>query len=86
MAEEKKYHSIPELAKLLGLSRVAVFKRVKAGKIRAVRIGRNYAIPEEFLDQIKGKALSEEGKDRIKSAVKRTVREYGEVLKRLGRE
>ena len=86
MAEEKKYLSIPQLAKLLGLSRIAIFKRVKAGKIPAVRIGRNYAISEEFLDQIRGKTLSEERKDDIKSAVKRTVREYGEVLKRLGKE
>ena len=86
MAEEKKYLSIPQLAKLLGLSRVTVFKRVKAGKIPAVRIGRNYAVPEEFLDQIRGKTLSEERKDDIKLAVKRTVREYGEVLKRLGKE
>lgn len=83
---EKKYLSVPELARLLGLSRIAVFKWVKTGKIQAIRIGRNYAIPAEFLNQIKGETLSREDKDRIKSAVKRTVREYGEVLKRLGKE
>lgn len=86
MPEEKKYLSIPELAKLLGVSRITIFNRVKAGKIPAVKIGRNYAISEELLDQIRGKTLSEERKDDIKSAVKRTIREYGEVLKRLGKE
>jgi len=38
-----------EFAKELGLSRIAIFKRVKKGKIRAIRIGRNWAIPADEL-------------------------------------
>lgn len=82
----KKYITIPELAKILGLSRVAVFKRVKKGEIPAVRIGRNYAIPHRYVDRIIGKVLSASDKSEIDKAVEKTVLEYGEVLKLLGRE
>ena len=81
---KKQYLSIPELAKLLGLSRVAVFKKVKSGEIPAVRIGRNYAISLRFIDKILGKILSEADKKEIDAAVEKTVQEYGEVLKLLG--
>ncbi len=40
----KEYYSIPELAKHLGISRIAVFKQIKRGKINAIKIGRSYAI------------------------------------------
>ena len=49
MAEEKEFYSVPEFAKKLGISRIAVFKRVKKGKIQAIRIGRNWAIPVDAL-------------------------------------
>ncbi|PIQ86181.1 MAG: hypothetical protein COV74_05755 [Candidatus Omnitrophica bacterium CG11_big_fil_rev_8_21_14_0_20_45_26] len=44
MAKSEKYLSIPQAAKLMGLSRIAVYKQVTAGKIKAIRIGRNFAI------------------------------------------
>lgn len=84
MTAERKYVSIPELAKLLGISRIAVYQKVKAGKIKAVRIGRNYAISEKYVQEILGKELDKSQKQKIKAAVKKTVREYGYVLKRLG--
>ncbi len=84
--KDKEYFSIPELARLLGISRIAVHKKVKKGEIRAVRIGRNYAIPKDRLADILGKALKEDDKKEIDRAVKKTVREYGEVLRLLGNE
>ena len=42
----KKYFSVPELAKILGISRIALYKKVVSGEIKAQKIGRNYAIPE----------------------------------------
>ena len=81
-----EYISLPELAKMLGISRVAVFKKVKAGEIKAVKIGRNFAVPKKLLLGILGKSLSEEDKKEIDRAVKKTVKEYGEVLKLLGKE
>jgi len=80
------YLSIQELAAILGVSRITVYKRVKSGKIKAIRVGRSFAIPRKCVDGILGKTLDEKGKKEIDIAVKRTVKEYGEVLKRLGRE
>lgn len=39
-----QFYSAPQVAKLLGLSRVAVFNQIKKGKIKARKIGRNYVI------------------------------------------
>jgi len=48
MANEK-YITIPELARLLGLSRIAIYNRVKKGQIPATRIGRTYVITDRPL-------------------------------------
>lgn len=49
MKNEQKiqYISTAELAKLLHVSRIAVFKKIQSGKIKAFKIGRNYVIPME---------------------------------------
>lgn len=84
--EEKKYLSTAELASLLGVSRVAVFKKIQSGKIKAFKIGRNYVIPIEEFHAAIGTFISSERKEEINAVVKKAVREYGETLKRLGRE
>lgn len=86
MTEKSGYITIPELAKILGLSRIAIFKRVKKGAIRAVKIGRNYAISRAYIDSILGKTLNDDDKNEIDMAVKKTVKEYGRTLKLLGKE
>lgn len=84
--DNKEFVTIPELAKFLGISRIAVFKKVKNGEIKAQKVGRIYLIPKSKVDQIFGKKLSAQDQKEIEVAVKRTVREYGEVLKMLGAE
>lgn len=84
--EEKEYYSLPELAKILGISRIAVYKKVTKGQIPALKIGKNYAVPKKYIEKILGKELDEEDKAEIKTAVKRVVSEYGDVLKKLGKE
>ena len=85
-SKEVKYLSTAELAKLLNVSRVAVFKKIKSGKIKGFKIGRNYVIPiEEFMTAV-GTFISKEKKDEIKEIVKHAVKEYGETLKLLGEE
>jgi len=84
--KEKEYISISEFAKILGISRIAVYKRIKKGRIKAIRIGRSYAIPKRYMNEITGNALSEEDKKLIDEAVEKTFKEYGEVIKLLGRE
>lgn len=82
--------SAAEMAKMLGISHVAVFKRIKKGQIPAQKIGRSYAISVEDVSDIlhgsKSDILTEEKKGEIKRAVERVVQEYGETLKLLGKE
>ena len=83
---KQEYITIPQLAKLLGLSRVEVYRKVKKGQIPAMKIGRNYAISDRDITHILGKEVSIQGKKRIDVAVQKTVKEYGELLKKLGKE
>jgi len=85
MAHEK-YLTIPELAKLLGVSRIAIYNRVKKGQIPAEKIGRTYVITDQTIATILGKEVTKRGKERIDAAVRKTVQEYGEVLKQFARE
>lgn len=79
-----EFITVSQLADILGISRVAVLKKIKKGQIKAIRIGHNYAIPKKYIDEIMGKSLSKKEKQLIRDAVKKTVKEYGEVLKKLG--
>ena len=82
----KGFLSTTEVALLLGISRQAVFKKIKAGEIKAKKVGRNFVIEEKYLPEILGKTLTEAKKRAIEDAVKKTIREYGETLKLLGQE
>ncbi|MFH0886732.1 MAG: excisionase family DNA-binding protein [bacterium] len=82
----KEYISTIEFAKVLGISRIAVYKKIKKGEIKAKKIGRNYAIPKAYLDRVQGKDLLEEDKAEIDKVVDKTIKDYGEVLKLLGRD
>lgn len=82
--KEKKYYSITELAKILGVSRVAVFKKIKKGEIEAIRIGSAWAILEEEVGKFLGKTLTVGQKAVVDEAVEKTLKEYGETLRLLG--
>ena len=82
----EKYITIPELAKLLGVSRIAIYKRVKKGQIPATKIGRTYVITDQTIANILGKNVTRRRKKQIDTAVRKIVLEYGEVLKQLGKE
>ena len=81
-----EYLTIPKLAKILGISRVAVYRKVKKGQIKAVKIGRAYAVPQKQIATILGKTLSQQDKKEIDHAVTKTLKEYGQTLKLLGSE
>ncbi len=82
--------SIQELANMLGISRIAVFKKIKKGHIPAHKIGRSYVISMEHVPEIVNSSdsniLTEEKKNEIKNAVEKVVKEYGETLRLLGKE
>ncbi|OGM89123.1 hypothetical protein A2108_01995 [Candidatus Wolfebacteria bacterium GWA1_42_9] len=83
---KKEFLSTTEVAKLLGISRVAVFKKIKSGKIKARKVGRNFVIERKTLPEILGTILSSGRKSEIEKSVRRTVSEYKEALKLLGQE
>ncbi|MBU1256571.1 helix-turn-helix domain-containing protein [Patescibacteria group bacterium] len=68
------------MAKLLGISHVAVYKKIKTGRIKAMKVGRNYVIDKNDLGGILDDELTETDKRMVEKAVKRTVGEYGETL------
>ena len=89
-AKTAAYISVQELANILGISRVAVFKRIKKGQIPAEKIGRAYAISMEHVSELTGGSgqgvLTEANKADINKAVEKVIKEYGETLKLLGQE
>jgi len=84
--QAKQYFTVAELAKILGITRAGVHKKIKAGKISTIRIGRTHAIPATSFPEIIGTELGEERQQEIAAVVKRVVKEYGETLKLLGKE
>jgi hypothetical protein len=83
---KKQYTTISELARMLGISHVAVWKRIKKGQITAEKIGNMYVITDKEVTNILGKKLTTKGKGQIEKAVKKAVKEYGEVLRKLGEQ
>lgn len=50
---QKDFYTTTELAKLLGVSRISVFKRVKQGSIRGEKMGRNFVVLKKDIDLVK---------------------------------
>lgn len=85
-AEINKDLTVTQLAEILGISRVAVHKKIKNGEIKAKRIGNIYIIPKSYVATIYGETLSSKLKNKIEKAVHKAVQDYGEVLIKLGHE
>lgn len=83
---KNKHISTTEVAKMLGISRVAVFYKIKKGDIPAVKVGRNYVIHPADLLRSSGSELTAKDRRCIAHAVKRTVGQYRKTLELLGRE
>ncbi len=84
--KNKEYFSTAEVASLLGVSRIAIFKKIKSGQIKAEKIGRNYIIPREEYEAILGVFISDDRKKYIDDIVDRVVKKYGPALRKLGKE
>lgn len=82
----KKLISTSEAAKILKISRINVFAKIKKGQIKAFKVGRNYVIPEDEVLKEAGVKIKEEHKAQIRKVVKRGIKEYGDIIKRLGKE
>ena len=63
-----QFITISQLANFLGISRVAVYKKIKKGEIEASKIGNIYLIPKYYISGISGRALSARAKNIIDMA------------------
>lgn len=79
------YISVKEAAELMGISRVAVFNKIKKGEIEAQKIGRAYIVNKKSLGSIY-QALSPSQQKTVARAVAKAAKDYSETLKRLGKE
>lgn len=70
---KKQYTTLTELARLLGISHVAVWKRVKKGEIKAEKIGNIYVVADKELTIAK-QTLGGKSLDTIEKADKGELR------------
>ena len=59
MAQEKEFYLVEELAKRLRVSNMTIYRYIKAKKIKAYKIGKEYRIDNKefngFLNKVKNK-------------------------------
>jgi excisionase family DNA binding protein len=48
--KEKDFYTIKELAEIIGISRISVFKRVRQGSINGQKMGRDFIILKKDID------------------------------------
>ncbi|MDO8507687.1 MAG: helix-turn-helix domain-containing protein [bacterium] len=83
--EKSKFISVKEAMDITGYSRVHVIRLINDGKIQAEKVGHTYMVDRNSLGGIY-KEMTEADKKKVTEAVDRTFKEYGDVLKRLGKE
>ena len=81
-----KYLTTTELAAQIGVSRITVYNRVKAGNIPSELIGNRYLIPRRVAEQIIRECNAPMEKQWIENAVKMVLSQYGDVMERLAKE
>jgi len=81
-----KYYSTMEAARILRLSRIAVFQRIKSGKLKAEKVGRNYIVNHESLMEALGQAIGQEKREDIEQAIDKALHDYRGTFRLLGKE
>ncbi|OGJ05252.1 hypothetical protein A2456_03545 [Candidatus Nomurabacteria bacterium RIFOXYC2_FULL_36_19] len=84
MTVTKTYFTTSEVGKMIGVSRVTIFRKIKSGEIKAEKFGRNFMVPADQF--VKNVELTEEKKVEIKKVVEKAIKEYGETFRLLGEE
>lgn len=82
----KELLSTTQVAQILRISRIAVLKKIYKGQIKAEKIGRNFVIPKSEVLHALGLIIGEQRKREIEKIVDRGINEFGETLKKLGKE
>lgn len=77
-----KYFTVAQASNLIGVSRMSVYNWIKEDKIDFIEIGginkNAYAVPESEVKRLKNPI--------VKEAIKRTFKEYKDVLDKLADE
>src|ERR1700761_1399453 len=68
--ESEELYSVTEIANAMGVSRITVFRYIKAKKLRAIRVGRSYKITEADVHLFQYRYLMS---DEIKAQLKKIV-------------
>lgn len=84
--DEKEYFTTAEVAGLLGKSRVAIFQKIKLGLLPAKRSGRRFLVAKKDLKHLLSAEPTARDRQIIGNAVKKTIADYGETLRLLGKE
>jgi excisionase family DNA binding protein len=50
-AQERGFLTVAEVAGMLRVSSMTVYRLIKAGDLRALRVGKSYRVPEEEIDR-----------------------------------
>jgi excisionase family DNA binding protein len=64
---DSAFVSVAEAAKILGISRQAALKRIRKGRLRGTKVGRNYIVPREAL------AAEAAGRDHVLAEIVRRL-------------
>lgn len=84
--QNSSFLTVKQLADILGISRIAVFNKIKKGQLIAEKVGKTYLISKDQLVGIIDNNISEEDKTEIKKGVNKVIHDYSETLKMLGKE
>lgn len=79
----EQFISVTEAAKVLGITRTAVLKKIKEGALPARKIGNTYIINRDDLNIISDREVSKSQKELIDASVAKAIDEYGEALRLL---
>ena len=58
---EVKFLTVTEVAKVMRVSKMTVYRLVHAGELQAVQIGRSYRVPEQAVNEYLRAAFIEAG-------------------------
>jgi predicted DNA-binding protein YlxM (UPF0122 family) len=82
-----KFYSTNEIATILGVSHQAVYKKIKLNRLSARKIAGNFVVlGEDLANYLYPSELTESKKRIIEGVVSKVVDEYGEALRKLGKE
>lgn len=82
----KEFYSSVEVARILNLSRTSIFQQIKRGKIKAIKVGRNFVISHDSLLEALGKRVGTVKKQEIEDAIDMAMKHYEGTFRRLSRE